>query len=796
MNRFRENNRGSAELAPNKPVVDLPDVQEVPPAVVADGGPAGDLMSATRTQLAAIDAAVNAGERRIDEQAIAGKSSVTATFQGERDEVRASRGALRSSVKSSGHAQVAKANAASAAANQQIRSRAAAAKTGTAAEIRSLASAADVHARSSKEKVAAETRARVASARPPLGGGEAEVASGKARIADTVNKKAAAELSAAARRTTNHVAAGAGKLKTDLYRPAQRAVTAKIDDAQSAGQGALGGARRSATQAITAISTQTTRAGDDAHRVADSGLRGGQAAAHQDLRDWAAIAKSRLRAVAGKFKVSLLDHAGSFAARLAYRGRSRRAARVAAEAITAAESSGAEVVASLLDNASSLAAGASSLAESHAAAVRSVGARVKNSAAATAAAAASAQDRSARAYTGYAADLKAHLDAELGSTPAKAKSGLGSEHNAALGRMDRYTAQTAAQQDSWTQRAVQTGSVASRKFESKAVDLASQARQQKGPPVQRLFESLFGPARAWLRRNLGDVLGGIVSGIMLALPAIAIAVVLVFCGPIGWGVLAALILVGIGLGIYSRFAEFEADNGRGPSFWEGVGLVLLGAADITGIPYIVEAIAGRRAFSPRPMDTFERWERGTEGVIFLILVLVGGGKKLSGKTGRGGAGGGRTTPVEPVVEPVGGRSGRTEPGPTRPREGPPEVHPVVEGAPLRPGESPAQFGRRLGAESKGKPSKFNYICGEINRAGLSQADAATAGAEATLAIPLRLFQLRVGPDIILSSVQAGPRQPILIVRPNGQIVRGRADIVPANPPSLERPVEIINIEAD
>ena len=68
------------------------------------------------------------------------------------------------------------------------------------------------------------------------------------------------------------------------------------------------------------------------------------------------------------------------------------------------------------------------------------------------------------------------------------------------------------------------------------------------------------------------------------------------------------------LGTYNRFSAYCADHGgRGPSFWEGVGLVGLGIADLTGIPCIAEAAVGRRAFAPKPMSDFERWERGTEG---------------------------------------------------------------------------------------------------------------------------------------------------------------------------------------
>ncbi len=121
-------------------------------------------------------------------------------------------------------------------------------------------------------------------------------------------------------------------------------------------------------------------------------------------------------------------------------------------------------------------------------------------------------------------------------------------------------------------------------------------------------------------------------------------------------------MVGAGLGIYNRFSEYSADHGgNGPSFWEGAAPVGLGIADLTGVPYIVEAAVGRRAFAPKPMSDFERWERGTQGVINLALVVAGGAKKLFGRTGEGNV---------PVRErgPGGRVPGEQGPGETVPAE--------------------------------------------------------------------------------------------------------------------------------
>ena len=112
---------------------------------------------------------------------------------------------------------------------------------------------------------------------------------------------------------------------------------------------------------------------------------------------------------------------------------------------------------------------------------------------------------------------------------------------------------------------------------------------------------------------------------------------------------------------------------------------------------------------------------------------------------------------------------------------------------MRPGESPTQFGERLGCESKGKPSRFDYVVEEINKAGLTQEQAVEATTAATKAMGLRLVVVRQGPDVILSSVMPGDARPIVIAKPGGQVVRGVADIRIANPPSLDRPIVLENV---
>ena len=108
-------------------------------------------------------------------------------------------------------------------------------------------------------------------------------------------------------------------------------------------------------------------------------------------------------------------------------------------------------------------------------------------------------------------------------------------------------------------------------------------------------------------------------------------------------------------------------------------------------------------------------------------------------------------------------------------------------------ETPEALGARLGVASKGQPSRFDYIVAGINKAKLSGADAVKAATSATREIGLRMFSETVGADVVLCSVQPGTGKPVLIVRPDGVVVRGTADIAVANPTTLERPMVVTNV---
>jgi len=91
---------------------------------------------------------------------------------------------------------------------------------------------------------------------------------------------------------------------------------------------------------------------------------------------------------------------------------------------------------------------------------------------------------------------------------------------------------------------------------------------------------------------------------------------------------------------------------------------------------------------------------------------------------------------------------------------------------------PEKLGEKLALNSKGQGSRFDYICRGLNALQLGQQNAASAAEAATKGIGLRLWRATVGEDVVLASVMPGRGKPVLIVKPDGTVVRGIADIAP------------------
>ena len=146
------------------------------------------------------------------------------------------------------------------------------------------------------------------------------------------------------------------------------------------------------------------------------------------------------------------------------------------------------------------------------------------------------------------------------------------------------------------------------------------------------WNRLTSAVKTWFASTFGDWLGGFLYGLLATVATLAVVVggllLIAATGPIGAAIaigLAVTLLVGsAGLGIYSRFQAFQAQNGRAPGLGEGTLLTLLGIADVTGVPQIVEGLAGRRAFSNgHQMTRFEAGENVGTGIAQLAGILFG-----------------------------------------------------------------------------------------------------------------------------------------------------------------------------
>jgi hypothetical protein len=195
-----------------------------------------------------------------------------------------------------------------------------------------------------------------------------------------------------------------------------------------------------------------------------------------------------------------------------------------------------------------------------------------------------------------------------------------------------------------------------------------------------LWDSFTSWAKGWLRKAFGDFWGGLVWGILGAVVQLAICIVIlaaiaaIFTPFVALVVGIIALVVFAGMGIYSRFQEFKANNGRSPGFWEGAALVGLGIADLTGIPQIIEGAVGERAFSNgHKLTDFQRGELVGGGVVQLVASVAAVFGLISGK---------------PTIKPGDIKPGDIKPGEVKPGEVKPgELKPgEIEPGEVKPGE--------------------------------------------------------------------------------------------------------------
>lgn len=223
-----------------------------------------------------------------------------------------------------------------------------------------------------------------------------------------------------------------------------------------------------------------------------------------------------------------------------------------------------------------------------------------------------------------------------------------------------------AYQDQWVDKARADARSTAQQIGDRYDALKSQADARNASGAQRswlsdAWDAVTGwidSVRQWFLRTFGDFWGGLLFGILSAIVVVAIGLA------IGWvvgaivgffiasatvaAIVTAVILIAgaIGISIYARFQEFYADNpGQDAGFWRGLGLVGLGIADLTGIPYMVEAIVGQRAFGAK-MTTAQRTERFGMGLVFLVTFGLATWKGVKWFRGRA------PTAPAPVVDPA------------------------------------------------------------------------------------------------------------------------------------------------
>jgi hypothetical protein len=265
------------------------------------------------------------------------------------------------------------------------------------------------------------------------------------------------------------------------------------------------------------------------------------------------------------------------------------------------------------------------------------------------------------------------LDGQLETGAQQAQGAIGQGTDQALAEQQANVGQVEAKKQ---EAASDVGS----RYDTLKSDAEAQSRNeqegggQKGiwSWIKDTWSSVTEAIKKAFAATFGEWLGGFIYGLLSALVVLLVVVAVlaliafVFTPFVAAVVGVCLLVAAAGFGIYSRFQMFKAYNGRSPGLGEGTLLVLLGIADVTGIPKIVEGIAGKRAFSNgNEMSKFESGESVGSGIVeFLGFLVMARGIK-GGLKGKGG-----TETVDPnaggkTVDPNAG--GKTvDPNATKP----------------------------------------------------------------------------------------------------------------------------------
>jgi Pretoxin HINT domain len=227
---------------------------------------------------------------------------------------------------------------------------------------------------------------------------------------------------------------------------------------------------------------------------------------------------------------------------------------------------------------------------------------------------------------------------------------------------------------------------------------------------------------------------GLVYGIVTALVGLVLCLAVVGIGFLVGGPLGAAFAAGFLIGfaipflVNNRIQSFKAVNGRSPGAGEKICLVLLGIADVTGVPQIVEGIYGWKAFEKhdgsgqlRPkLDWFDRGEMIGSGLVQVIALYFGlRGAKTAPKV--------EVKPPEVKLP----EAPKVEPPKVEPKAEAPKVEPKPEEPKVEPKPEPKPEPPKVdeGPPPKGTDGNYDFTGRENKQLGRDCSEKPYAGEE-------------------------------------------------------------------
>jgi hypothetical protein len=230
-------------------------------------------------------------------------------------------------------------------------------------------------------------------------------------------------------------------------------------------------------------------------------------------------------------------------------------------------------------------------------------------------------------------DAAARFRCEVESSHAEAMEALAHAVDEGLVELDAKVAEAEAEMGS----AVQTIGSRYDSLKSEAEhrsneehSLLPRVRGSWWDSVTGFFSDLIASVQQWFIDTFGEFWGGLIFGILAAVVMVIVGIVvikilaaLIACGILAVKilgiVLAVVVVIGVlYLAVTNRWEEYRQDhNGEDPGIWAKIGLGLLGVADLTGIPFLIEGFVGQRVTGGK-LEGFARGERIGMGLVFFV----------------------------------------------------------------------------------------------------------------------------------------------------------------------------------